>query len=86
VLLGGGGYGPRISFSVQFKNVKAIYVRKTNKKNVDQPIKPTETTHSKTEYPVEVNGIVVYYARDNWDRKRFKDTKKYANMLKYTEK
>lgn len=85
VLLGGGGFGPRISFSVQFKNVKAIYVRKPNKKNVDQPIKPTETTHYKTEYPVEIDGVVVYYARDNWDKRRFMNTKKYRNMLKYVK-
>jgi hypothetical protein len=35
VLLGGGGNIPKISFSVQFKNVKTIYIRKIEKEKSD---------------------------------------------------
>jgi hypothetical protein len=78
----GGQIGAKISFSVQYSNVKTIYVRKITKK----PVKPVQTEHPKTKYPIKVGKIVVYYARDNYDRRRFMNTQKYAQMLKYNKK
>lgn len=82
----GGQTTNRISFSVQYANVKAVYVRKVNKRSDNKPIKPVATQHDKTRFPVKVGNIVVYYAKDNFDRTRFKNTHKYANMLKYEKK
>jgi hypothetical protein len=82
----GGQINNKISFSVQYSNVQTIYVRKVAKRNDNKPIKPIPTLHSKTKYPVKVGKIIVYYAKDNFDRRRFMNTKKYSNMLKYKKK
>ena len=82
----GGQITNRISFSVQYSNVKTLYVRVVNKKNAKKPIKPIATTHPKTPYGVKVGNIVVYYAKDNFDKRRFMNTQKYSNMLKYIKK
>jgi len=81
----GGQTDNRISFSIQFSDVQTIYVRKVNPKDLTKPIKPIATTRPKTSYPVKVDGIVVYYGKDTYDKKRFEGTHKYNNMLKYNK-
>lgn len=85
VLLG-GQIDNKISFSIQYMNVDTIYIRKVNKKNATKPIKPVPTLHLKTRFPVKIDDIVVYYAKDNFDRRRFMDTQKYSNMKNYHSK
>ena len=43
------------------------------------------TTKTKTNYPVKVNNIVVYYAPNNFGVSRFKHTAKYKSMIQWTE-
>lgn len=68
----GGTYGKPISFTVQFNNVHYVIV--------GSPIRSTQKKLKTTNFPVSIGDKVVYYARDNYDRKRFKMTEKYKNM------
>jgi hypothetical protein len=81
-VLGGGGYGPRISFCVQFKDVKKAFIRKVDRNG---PLKPKKATNKKSDWPVVVGGVTVYYARSKSDKARFKKTNKYNRMLKYAK-
>uniref|UniRef100_A0A6G6AA77 Uncharacterized protein n=1 Tax=Borely moumouvirus TaxID=2712067 RepID=A0A6G6AA77_9VIRU len=40
---------------------------------------------SKTNFPIKIGKVIVYYASDNFDVKRFKNTKKYTTMCKWYE-
>ena len=39
----------------------------------------------KTKFPVKVNNIAVYYAKDSHDAKRFKNTDKYKKLILWSE-
>lgn len=80
MLLGGGGRIPRMGFSVQYENVRTLYVRKPVSRK-DKVYKITPSTKPKTKWPVKIGRVVVYYAKDGWDEKRFKGTNKYQQML-----
>ncbi len=41
------------------------------------------TTKTKTSKPVTIDGIVIYYAKDNYDYNRFVCTTKYKIMEKW---
>jgi len=43
------------------------------------------TLKKKTNFPVIVNGIVIYYAKKTFDAKRFKNTDKYKRIIKWCE-
>jgi hypothetical protein len=45
----------------------------------------TKTDKDKTNFPVKVNHVVVYYARSTIDQKRFQNTAKYKTMILWTE-
>jgi len=82
----GGQINNKISFSVQYSNVKELYAKQIQSHQSTTPIKPIKTKKPKTKFPVKINNIVVYYAKDNYDRRRFKQTNKYKRMIKYIEK
>lgn len=80
---GGGGYGPIISFSVQYKNIKEAYIRKPSRKN--SPLEPIPTDKPKTNYPVKIDKVTVFYGKNNWEVERFKKSNKYNRMVKWSE-
>lgn len=45
----------------------------------------TPTTAKSTKFPVRIGDTVVYYAKDNFDRMRFKNTNKYSKYLAWYE-
>jgi hypothetical protein len=57
----------RLSFLVQFKNVKTLYVKAIQRKGAK--IEPTDKPETK--FPVKLGEITVYYAKDACDRRRF---------------
>lgn len=73
-LQGGNSTNP-ISFSVQFDNIAKMYV--------GSPVKLANRTDKKTNFEVKIGNKVVYYAKSNYDAKRFKSTQKYKRMLNY---
>ena len=76
--LQGGQINNPISFPVQFKNVKAMYVGNSAVIHFPDPV---ETTKKETKYPSYVGDIVVNYARDKWNRERFEKTKKFQYWI-----
>jgi len=70
--LGGGTFNHPVSFCVQFENVQAMYV--------GPPIFNTNRKGQKTNFKVKIGKKVVYYAKDNYDRRRFKNTQRYKRM------
>lgn len=67
----------RLSWPVQLKDIDTFYIKEIKPK-VDK-IEPTDM--KPTNFPVEINGIVVYYAKDSWKQTRFKNTARYKAML-----
>jgi len=39
------------------------------------------STRPPTKWPVEINNVIVYYAKDGWDLNRFKSTLKYKKLM-----
>jgi len=84
VLLG-GTKDDRISFSVQFKNIKSMYVGNPMKTKSDN-VSIVPTTKPKTKFPVTIGKVVVYYAKDKFDYNRFLETAKYKRYMDWYEK
>nr|AEX63348.1 hypothetical protein mv_R1146 [Moumouvirus Monve] len=71
-------------YRVRFENIKKMWVGDVYKVKNDL-VSLIKAPQKKTNFPVEVGNIVIYYASDNFDSKRFKNTKKYATMCKWYE-
>ena len=71
-------------YRVWFKNIVKIWVGDVHKVNGDY-ISLVPTSKNKTNFPVKVGDIVVYYASDNFSATRFKNTNKYKIMCKWFE-
>ena len=69
----------KISFPVQYKNVKQLWIKTIQRKAVETVIKATDKPATK--FPVEIGDVVVYYAKDSYDKRRYMTTDKYKNML-----
>lgn len=69
----------KISFPVQFKNVKQLWIKTVQRKATESKIEPTEKPATK--FPVEIGDVVVYYAKDSYDRRRYMTTQKYKSMM-----
>jgi hypothetical protein len=72
----------KLSWPVKLNEVDTFWVKEVKPK-IDE-IKPT--TMTPTRYPVEINGIVVYYGKDAWKAARFKTTKKYQSMVEFAKR
>lgn len=82
-------------FSLQFSDIKQLWIRdkvgKKPKKIVDdQPLRVREPKDTRirfraaaheTNFPVKINNEVVYYARDNYQRRRFMESVKFKKAL-----
>lgn len=69
---------------VRFKNVAKMLVGNVHSVNNDI-VSIVKTDKLKTNYPVEIDEVIVYYARSEYDVKRFKNTDRYINMMKWIE-
>jgi hypothetical protein len=71
-----------LSWPVQLNDIDVFYIKEVKPKISE--IKPTDM--KPTNFPVEINGVVVYYAKDSWKQSRFKSTAKYRAMLEHAAK
>ena len=71
-------------YRVRYVNVKKMWVGDVYKVSKDI-ISLTTTTQPKTNFPVKVNNVVVFYAKNNFDIKRYTSTIKYKTMIKWCE-
>lgn len=69
----------KLSFPVQLKNVKELWIKTIQRKAVETEIKPT--TQKPTNFPVEIEDVIIYYGRDSYDRRRYMTTSKYKSMM-----
>lgn len=76
--LQGGTFAMPISFPVQYKNIQEMYV--------GVPIRLlNRNKDKKTKFKVKLGKKTVYYAKDNYDVKRFMKTKRYKDMAAWHE-
>lgn len=61
--------------SVPFDKVKTMYV--------GNPLKLTNRTKIETNFPVKIGDEIIYYAKDNFDKRRFKSTNRYKLLKKW---
>lgn len=71
-------------FRVRYKNINKMWVGDIYQvKNDVVSIIPT--TNAKTNFKAKIGDVIVYYAKDNFGLKRFKNTQRYRNMVKWYE-
>lgn len=69
-----------ITFKVKWENVSYLIVGDPYKckRDIVSFLPPSEKISN---FPVKIDGKVVYYAKDNTDVARFKNTQKYKNLM-----
>ena len=72
-------------FRVKFSNVVKMWVGDVYSTTNDIVSLVKAPKKKKTNFPVKVQNITVYYAKNNYDAKRFKGTEKYKIMLSWCE-
>lgn len=71
-------------YRVRYKNVKQMWVGDVYSVHNDiVSLQPSQK--KKTNFPVIVNSVTVYYAKNNFDLKRWQNTHKYKNLIKWCE-
>lgn len=69
-------------FRVRFKNIKKIFVGSVYTTHNDL-ISIVKTKQKKTNFLITINGTIVYYAQKNFDRNRFKNSKRFQLMVQW---
>jgi hypothetical protein len=69
---------------VKFSNVDKLWCGSVFSVTNDI-ISLVKTTGAKTSFPVKINNIIIYYARSNFDRKRFMCTKRYKLLTQWCD-
>jgi len=71
-------------YRARYSHIQKMWVGSVYKtKNDFASIVPTQ--QNKTKFPVIVNDIVIYYASDTYDVKRFKYTEKYKKIITWCQ-
>lgn len=68
---------------VWFHNIHKIWLGDVYKVTNNDIFSLCDTLHNKTNYPVEINETVIYYAKDKADVKKFKESEKYQKYAKW---
>jgi hypothetical protein len=69
-------YDPEVpDQEIKFEDVKQIYTR--------SPLRLLNRSTKKTNYPVKLGGVTIFYAKDNFDLLRFKNTDRYQQIKKW---
>jgi len=71
-------------YKVRYKNVQKMWVGNVYKTKNDI-VSLVKTSRKKTNFPVVLNNIPIYYAKNNFDVKRFQNTNKYETYIKWIE-
>ena len=71
-------------FKVRYDNIKKMWVGDVYKVKQDI-VSITKSSKQETKYKVIIDDIVVYYANDKSDYRRYTHTQKYKTMVKWSE-
>jgi|WetSurMetagenome_2_1015567.scaffolds.fasta_scaffold1316527_1 hypothetical protein len=63
---------------IPFEDIKIMYVR--------SPLRLLNRTKKVTQYHAKIGGVIIYYAQDNFDLLRFKETNRYKKLLEWYNK
>lgn len=69
-------------YRVRYKNISKMWVGDVYSTRNDI-VSIVKTSQNKTNFPVKINNIVVYYAARNFDKKRYMNTIKYKTMINW---
>ena len=69
-------------YRVRYVNISKMWVGNVFKIRNDF-ISFTTTTQKKTKFPVELNGIIIYYGASSYDVTRFMNTDRYKNLFNW---
>jgi len=72
----------RLKFPVQLHNIKTLYVKERKGEEITELV-PTQ--QPQTRFPVQVGGVIVYYAKDNYKKRRFMETQRYKKMVEFAK-
>jgi hypothetical protein len=69
-------------YRARYKNILKMWVGDVYSVQNDI-VSIVKTKQKKTNLPIKVNNVIVYYAAKKFDAIRFKHTKKYQNIMKW---
>lgn len=69
-------------FRVRYNNVSIMWVGDVYKIRNDF-VSMAKTKQKKTNFPVKLGGVTIFYAQNNYDVKRFMCTDRYVNLLNW---
>lgn len=69
-------------YRVRYKNIQKMWVGEPFKCTNDI-VSIIKTKQKKTNYPVKIGDVVIYYAQKKYDQDRFKCTDKYEQYVKW---
>jgi hypothetical protein len=69
-----------LKIRVRYKNVKTLWVADVFKSSGDI-VSLSETKQNKTNFPVKIGDVTVFYGRSTFQMKRFMNTEKYKRMI-----
>lgn len=70
------GHRGSMNWSLQYKDIDYMYAKDKKQKKVSTKA-VVYVLGQKTKFPVEIDGVVVAYARDSWRQQRMMSTRKY---------
>lgn len=69
-------------YRAHYKKISTMWVGDVYKVTNDI-VSLTKTVQNKSNFPVEVDGIIIYYAARSFDKKRYMNTTKYKNIIQW---
>ncbi|AVG46839.1 hypothetical protein [Acanthamoeba polyphaga mimivirus] len=75
----------KTKYRVRYQNIKKMWVGNVYKIIGNDIISLSKTSQKKTDHPVKIGNIIVYYASKKFDKTRFMNTKKYNIMVNWYE-
>lgn len=71
-------------YRVYFSNVQKMWAGDVYKVKNDI-VSIVASKNKATKFKLEINGIVIYYAKDSYSLKRFRNTQKYQRIVKWCD-
>jgi len=74
----------KTKYIARYTNIKKMWVGSVYKTK-DDVVSLVQSDKPETKFPVKINDIVMYYAADKYNHKRFTYTDKYKRAIKWVE-
>ncbi len=65
-------------YKTPFSDIKRLFTR--------SPLRLLNRKRGETNFPVKLGGITIFHAKDNFDKTRFKETKRYKRLREWYQK